>query len=207
MTEKIKETRNCRSQVKADTESRAVEGYAILFDTPSDGMDFTETIAKGALDGVVEKSDVFALINHSNSRGILARSEYGKGSLKLTVDDKGLRYNFDAPNTALGDEILENLRRNEIHESSFCFTVADEEWKKTGEGDNWSRTVNKIDELFDVSPVYNAAYSSTSVNLRGKEAAEAELERLNEEKRKAGEREKNKPDEAYYNSIEKSINI
>ena len=111
--------------VTEENEKRTVEGYAMLFGVKSDGLDFEEVIERGALDGVIEKSDVFALLNHNRDRGILARSVNGKGSLTLTVDSKGLKYRFEAPRTMLGDELLENLRRNEINQSSFAFTVAD----------------------------------------------------------------------------------
>lgn len=115
-----REIRNTAYQVQVTGESeekRTVEGYAILFNTPSDGLYFEEVIERGALDGVLEKSDVFALLNHSQSRGILARSNNGSGSLSLNVDEKGLKYRFEAPKTALGDELLENIRRGEISAS------------------------------------------------------------------------------------------
>lgn len=37
----------------------------------SDGLSFEEVIEHGSLDGVIEKSDVFALLNHDQSRGFL----------------------------------------------------------------------------------------------------------------------------------------
>ena len=119
-----KEIRNTSFQVQVtgeNEEKRTVEGYALLFDTPSDGLSFTEVIQRGALDGVLAKSDVFALLNHDQRRGILARSQNGQGSLTLSVDSKGLKYRFEAPKTVLGDELIENIRRGEIKESSFCF--------------------------------------------------------------------------------------
>lgn len=131
--EKEKEIRNVSSQFKIageGDETRTVEGYAFLFNVPSDGLSFQETIEPGAADGVIAKSDVFAVLNHDQERGILARSKYGKGSLSLTVDEKGLRYSFEAPKTALGDELLENLRRGEIDQSSFCFDVEKDAWEK-----------------------------------------------------------------------------
>ena len=138
-----REIRNTSFQVQVtgeNEEKRTVEGYALLFDTPSDGLSFTEVIKRGALDGVLEKSDVFALLNHDQRRGVLARSKYGKGSLSLSVDDKGLKYRFDAPKTALGDELLENIRRGEIGESSFCFDVEKDTWEKRSDG-SWKRTI------------------------------------------------------------------
>ena len=189
-----REIRNTAYQVQVTGESeekRTVEGYAILFNTPSDGLYFEEVIERGALDGVLEKSDVFALLNHSQSRG---RSNNGSGSLSLNVDEKGLKYRFEAPKTALGDELLENIRRGEISASSFCFDVEKDTWEKKNDG-TWKRTVSKIGNLYDVSPVYNAAYSKTSVYMRGKEIAEEEL------------RKKATIPEEYYQNIEKSLNI
>lgn len=192
-----KEIRNTAYQVQMtgdDNEKRTVEGYAILFETPSDGLGFEEVISRRALDGVLAKSDVFALMNHSQNRGVLARSNKGSGSLHLEVDDKGLKYRFDAPKTALGDELLENIRRGEISASSFCFDVEKDVWEKRNDG-SWKRTVSKIGNLYDVSPVYNAAYSKTSVYMRGKEEAEEEL------------RNKSEIPACYYHNIEKSLNI
>lgn len=192
------EQRNTISPVSVteENEKRTVEGYAMLFDVKSDGLDFEEVIERGALDGVLEKSDVFALLNHNRDRGILARSVNGKGSLTLTVDSKGLKYRFDAPHTMLGDELLENLRRGEINQSSFAFTVADggEKWERMSNG-KWKRTISKFARLYDVSPVYSAAYSKTTVSMRGKEQAEKELEERKEVK------------EEYYNNIINSLNI
>ena len=150
-----------------DSESRKVEGYAIIFNSESEDLGFIETIEKDAIDDeVIAKSDVFALMNHDDKRGILARSRRGKGSLKLSIDDRGLKYEFDAPKTALGNELLEMLRRNDSSASSFAFTVANggDAWEKRD--GKYYRTIKKIDRLFDVSPVYNPAYSETTVACR-----------------------------------------
>ena len=155
-----------------NTPSRTIEGYALLFDTPSDGLCFDEIIERGALDGVIEKSDVLAVLNHNVNRGVLARSRNGEGSLTLIVDEVGLLYRFEAPNTALGDELLENLRRGEVCESSFCFTVESDTWDFEQNGRD-KRTIHKIAELFDVSPVYNGAYSATTVYTRSRDEQRA----------------------------------
>lgn len=190
-----REIRNTSCQVVTEEESRTVEGYALLFGVSSDGLSFEEEIQKGALEGVLEKSDVFALLDHNPARGVLARSKKGKGSLVLTVDDKGLRYSFEAPKTALGDELLENIRRGEIDQSSFSFDVEKDVWEKRADG-KWRRNVEKIGNLYDISPVYNAAYSKTSVYMRGKEQMEEEMRK----------RESEMPEE-YYSNIEKSLNL
>lgn len=200
MDEKEKrEIRNTAYQVVADEEKRTVEGYALLFGVRSDGLPFEEEIQRGALDGVIEKSDVFALLNHDRHRGILARRKKGAGSLCLEIDQKGLKYRFEAPKTALGDELLENIRRGEVDESSFAFAVEKDKWEKKADG-TWKRSIEKIEELFDVSPVYTAAYSKTSVYTRGKEQAEEEL-------RRQEERETAQKLDKYFENIEKSLNI
>lgn len=191
-----KEIRNFTYEVTGDEESRKVEGYALLFDTPSDGLSFEETIERGALDGVLEKSDVFALLNHDASRGILARWNGGPISLDLKVDEKGLRYSFEAPKTTLGDELLEYLRRGEVNASSFAFTVEKDTWEENN--DKWYRTIHKIGQLYDVSPVYSAAYSKTEVYMRGKEEAEREAqEKIEAEKQKIADQEINKIEDLF----------
>lgn len=154
-----------------DPESRRVIGYAAVFGSSSlplmdwDHGEFEEVIDRNAFDGVIEQSDVFAVLNHDNSRGVLGRSVNGTGSLSLSVDDHGLRYEFDTPRTALGDELLEGLRRGDITASSFAFNVQDERWEEQ-EDKTYKRTILKIGRLYDVSPVYNPAYPDTSVAQR-----------------------------------------
>ena len=161
----MKEIRNLGDV--SSLEGRTVEGYAIVFDSLSNDLGgFHEIIGRSALDGIIEKSDVLCLLNHNEDKGVLARSNKGVGSLTLSIDDRGLKYSFEAPNTALGDELLEGLRRGDISTSSFAFTVKSDSWQKREDG-SYLRTINSINELFDVSPVYKAAYSSTTVNTRG----------------------------------------
>ena len=157
-----------------EAESRKVEGYASVFNSRSKDLGgFTEIIDPAAFNGVIERSDVLALLNHDQDRGVLARSRKGVGSLTLTVDERGLHYSFDAPNTALGNELVEGLKRGDISTSSFAFTVAGEKWTKEEDG-SYLRTITQIDKLFDVSPVYNEAYEDTSVALRSLEQVRAE---------------------------------
>ena len=159
-----------------EAESRKVEGYASVFNSRSKDLGaFTEIIDPAAFNGVIERSDVLALLNHDQDRGVLARSRKGVGSLTLTVDERGLHYSFDAPNTALGNELVEGLKRGDISTSSFAFTVAGEKWTKEEDG-SYLRTITQIDKLYDVSPVYNEAYEDTSVALRSLDAVRAEEE-------------------------------
>lgn len=172
----MKELRNCNEVVRMD--SRTVEGYALVFGKQSKDLGgFTEVIEPTALDGILEKSDILCLLNHNEDRGILARSRFGTGSLELTIDNVGLKYRFEAPNTALGDELLEGLKRGDISTSSFAFTIAKDTWTKNENG-SYLRTINQFKELFDVSPVYKEAYPDTSVALR--KMKDIEQEDLNE---------------------------
>ena len=149
-------------------ESRRVEGYAVVFESPSENMGFIETIHRGAItQDTINNSDVLARFNHDSNK-ILARSKYGSGSLSLTVDDIGVRYAFDAPKTALGDELLEYLRRGDITSSSFAFTISEEQgserwYKRDGQ---LFRSIYKIDQLFDVAPVWVPAYEATTCSAR-----------------------------------------
>lgn len=203
-----KETRNF--EIRAVENSRTVEGYALVFNSLSKNLGgFREEILPEAIDGVIEQSDIMALLNHDNSRGILARSRFGKGSLTLEVDETGLKYRFEAPKTALGDELLEYLHRGDITSSSFAFSVETDSWDKQADGD-YIRTIKKFNRLYDVSPVFEPAYAQTSVCARFDEIKEEE--RIANEKaiKEAEERAAQEAAEAkakldeYYNSLKEN---
>lgn len=161
----MKEQRNCNYELRATPESRTVEGYALVFDKESRDLGgFIEIIDPSSLDGVIEKSDILCLLNHNEDKGVLARSKFGVGSLSLLVDETGLKYRFEAPDTALGNELLEGLKRGDITTSSFAFTIDSDKWEKRTDG-KYLRRITKFKELFDVSPVYRPAYDSTSVKI------------------------------------------
>lgn len=157
---------------KAEIQSasgRTVSGYAVRFESESVNMGFVEIIHRGAItDETIKSSDVFALLNHQENT-VLARSNHGSGSLSLKVDNDGVFYEFDAPNTANGDELLEHIRRGEISQSSFAFTVSTEDgaekWTKRSDG-IIVREIFKIERLYDISPVYQPAYTETTCSKR-----------------------------------------
>lgn len=156
---------------QADVDNgRTIAGYACVFESVSENIGFYEVIHKGAItQEIIDKSDVFAYLNHDEDK-VLARSRHGKGSLKLTLDDTGLKYEFDAPNTALGDEVLEHIKRGELTQSSFAFTVAKGGDKWTKKDGAMYREIFKINGLYDISPVYTPAYSETSCTCRSYDA-------------------------------------
>ena len=147
--------------------SRTVSGYGSVFNSQSEDLGFIETIDPNAItDETIKRSDVFATLNHDTDK-ILARCKYGSGSLELKCDDKGLYYRFDAPNTDLGDELLEYLNRGEIDSSSFAFTVKRDEWKNGDDGKHYRRIL-EIDQVFDISPVFCPAYPEAICQKRNK---------------------------------------
>lgn len=187
--------------------SRHIVGYALLFNVRSVQLgDFTEVIMPEALnDEILRRSDVLALLNHDISRGVLARSRNGEGSLTLTIDEKGLKYEFDAPNTALGDELVEGIKRGDIRNSSFSFLVKRDEWQQTEEG-GYLRIIHEFGQLFDISPVYQPAYDETSVDCRGLDRFKEEIERrMNEDNKdkEVEEKEEQKPAEEPQQTEEK----
>lgn len=167
----MKEYRQLSNNIQSNQESRMVEGYAVVFDSQSENLGFYEIIHRGAItQQTIDNSDILCKFNHNDEK-VLARSKNGKGSLLLEVDDYGVKYMFEAPHTQLGDELLEHLRRGDITSSSFAFSIADDEdserWYK--ENGILYREIFKIYKLYDVSPVWNPAYSATSCSARSQE--------------------------------------
>ena len=151
-------------------------GYAALFDSPSEDLGgFTEFIAPGAFDDVLSsKPDVRGLSNHDSNR-LLGRTS--AGTMRLSQDDKGLRYEIDVADTVPGRDTVTSTKRGDTTGSSFSFTVKSNEWK-TVDGAQ-QRTITAIDELFDVGPVTFPAYTATvaEASRRSLDAAVAETEK------------------------------
>ena len=181
-----KEIEKRGGELQIEVSDRLVSGYAVIFDTWSNDLGFYEKILKGAItEDTIKRSDVICKLNHDDQK-ILARSKYGEGSLILEVDEKGLKYTFEAPRTQYGDELLEYLRRGDITGSSFAFTIEEDEfsyqWPFDKDADPvLCREVIKVDKLFDVSPVFMPAYEKTSVaNKRKLEEVELKSNEINQ---------------------------
>ncbi len=150
-------------------ESRKISGYACVFNSSSRDIGFTETVSDMAItEDTILRSDVFATLNHNPER-VLARCKYGSGSLQLSVDERGLRYEYEAPHTSLGDEVLEAIKRGDLTDASFAFTINKEDpdsqkWEKRD--GKYYRTIYKIDKLYDISNVWTGAYAEASSEIR-----------------------------------------
>ena len=156
--------------LNGQSNGRTIQGYAIVFNSQSEDMGFREIIHSEAVtDELLKNSDIIAKFNHSDNR-VLARSKYGEGTLKLTIDNVGLRYEFEAPNTSTGNELLELVSRGDIDASSFAFEVDSEKetWERD-ENNNVVRHIYGFKRLFDVSPVTVPAYSETTCSARAKD--------------------------------------
>ena len=136
-----------------------LEGYAALFDEETDLGAFREVIARGAFDDVL-KDDVRLLLDHEPPP--LARTT--NGTLQLSVDDKGLKYRAELVDTQAARDLHTMVKRGDINQSSFAFTIAEQEW----DSDRELRTVTKVARLFDVAPVTYPAYENTEVTARKK---------------------------------------
>lgn len=171
---KNKETRyfNSEIEVRNEGDKNTVRGYAAVFNSESNDLGgFIEVIQPGAFDDVLD-DDVRALIDH-RSELILGRTK--SGTLRIGVDEKGLYYEYDSPNTTYANDLLESMKRGDVSQSSFGFMVARDGSKWEEKGDYTYRTITKVSRLYDVSPVTYPAYPDTSVAARS-------LDKINEEK-------------------------
>lgn len=153
----------------ANGQGRTIFGYAALYGVRSqvitEGGQFVEVIAPGAFDNVLD-DDVRALFNHDSSL-VLARSKGGRGTLKLATDRKGLRYEFVAPDNSVGRDLVESMRRGDVDQSSFAFSIADGGDDRVREASGLIvRTIRKVGRLYDVSPVTYPAYLDASADVR-----------------------------------------
>jgi HK97 family phage prohead protease/HK97 family phage major capsid protein len=148
------------SEVRAASDDTlTVSGYAAMFDDITDLGYFKERIARGAFDGVME-DDVRLLINHAGVP--LARTT--NGTLDLEVDETGLRYTARLADTTEGRDLYKLIKRGDISQSSFAFTIAEEDYDRKAN----LRTITKMGSLLDVSPVTYPAYPTTTVAARMK---------------------------------------
>lgn len=148
-------------------EKMTIEGYAIVFDQPATHGDFTETIAKGALDGA-DMSNVPLRYNHNDSVMVMARTK--NGSLRFATDDYGLKITADLIDTQSNRDLYKSIQEGLIDKMSFAFTVADggDEWKFHKDG-SAERTVTQIAKMYDVSVVDAPFYEGTSIYARSLE--------------------------------------
>lgn len=157
---------------------KMISGYGAVFHREGEagteyrlGPDIVERIAPTAFNRALqEKHDARALFNHDPNM-LLGRA--GAGTLRLSVDQRGLRYEIDVPDTTTGKDVAASIARGDLAGSSFSFRVNGKSGQRFEKGkDHDVRHILDVD-LFDVGPVTFPAYEATSTGLRSGDCADA----------------------------------
>lgn len=161
-----------------NVESRVIEGYAIVFGVESRMLcdywdDYREIIERGAVtDEQLAGWDIKMTMYHNREK-LLARSNKGEGTLRLSVDEVGVKYEFEAPNTPDGDTALELVKRGDLGGSSFTYWSDEQHsvrYEKTDDG-VLLRHVNRVDWCGEMTIAADPAYTQTTVTAREVTAA------------------------------------
>ncbi len=150
-----------------------IEGYAATFESNSvDLGGFIERLAPGAFRAALAAGDDCRCLRNHEDDNLLGRRS--AGTLELSEDSHGLRFACELPNTQVGRDTAEMVRRKDMTGCSFQFTMGgpdDEAWDFSTPMP--VRTIKRVGKLFDVGPVTFPAYESTRVDMRSFAAAKA----------------------------------
>jgi HK97 family phage prohead protease len=190
------------AELRAASDGKTITGYAARYNTLSMPMPvsedrkmmFRERIAPGAFRAAVDSNqDVTMLVQHDPDK-LLGRT--ASGTLQLKEDSRGLQVRCSMPDTQLGHDTHEMIKRGDLNACSFGFALGkrDDEWseeeiedeedlfgaddedKKQKRSKQAVRTIRNVSKLYDVSVVTRAAYpTGTCVQARGIEIVFPEL--------------------------------
>jgi len=145
---------------RADVTGNTIRGYAAVFNSPSEDLGgFVEYIAPGAFDSVMN-DDVRGFYNHDWNY-LLGR--VSSGTLRIFLDEVGLGYEIDLPNTSYANDLAELMKRGDVNQSSFAFMIESDKWEVKGKQN--IRTITKVSRLIDVAPVVIPAYPAATSKL------------------------------------------
>jgi HK97 family phage prohead protease len=145
---------------RADVTGNTIRGYAAVFNSPSEDLGgFIEYIAPGAFDSVMN-DDVRGFYNHDWNY-LLGR--VSSGTLRIFLDEVGLGYEIDLPNTSYANDLAELMKRGDVNQSSFAFMIESDKWEVKGKQN--IRTITKVSRLIDVAPVVIPAYPAATSKL------------------------------------------
>mgnify|MGYP003149286269 CR=1 FL=1 len=171
-------------QLRADGDSKTISGYGAVFYNADDlgtqyqlWRDVYERIVPGAFDRAIAEDDVRSLFNH-DANIVLGRNV--AGTLALSVDAVGLRYEITPPDTQLvRDQVMSPIERGDVSGSSFMFVPRKVAWIEETREDGSSIDIREVQEveLWEVGPVVFPAYESATSGLRETDLAEARTER------------------------------
>ena len=189
------ERRDIVQEVKLETRegqsTPVIQGYAALFDVETEigsryGA-FKESVAPGAFKKTIDAGGrVVSLYNH-DSNYLLGSTT--AGTMKVMEDMRGLWIEVVPPDTQVGRDVVESIRRGDIQGQSFMFVITKEEWTIASEKGQFDhRRILEVD-LFEAGPVVFPSYEATSVGLRS-ETSDAAHQKAREEWEK-----KNRPEE------------
>lgn len=160
-------------------EGEKLVGYGVLFNTESRNLGgFIEKVDPASFKDV-DLSEVRALRDHDPN---LLLGTVQAGTLKLSIDERGVRYEIDMPNTTAGKDTLEYVKRGDLSGSSFSFAVKEHELSRRSDG-IIERTIKKFHLVDDIGPVTRAAYTNTSVYTRDADAVAEEMKEIEKEVR------------------------
>jgi len=168
---------------------RTVFGYSIVFNRESvvmfDRCDlFREVIKPGAIDLQTLKQYDITMTAFHNREKLLARWKKGEGTLKLSVDNFGVRYEFEAPSSPLGEEILSSIKRGDMTGASFTFSESGTVQTETEDPDGILRhTITKLGAISEMTIAANPAYPDTTAETRESRSFAFERVRWQKEKR------------------------
>jgi uncharacterized protein len=149
-----------------DDGNRTISGYAVKWEKKSQVLGlyykFREQFKSGAFLNSLNNDDQRFLWSHDTGK-VLGRTK--NNTLRLKEDDVGLRFELDLPNTTLGNDTYESIKRGDVDGVSFGFKVEDDEIEEP-EDDLPLRTVKKA-KLLEVSAVAFPAYPDSEVSARG----------------------------------------
>lgn len=149
-------------------DEKVISGYAIKFGTPSKDLGgFVEVITPEALKEV-DLSNVILLHGHDYSKPL---ASVKAGTLKLEVDEIGLRFEATLQDTTYANDIYKNIQAGIIDSMSFGFEIGVESFDENEDG-VVTRSIEKVKALREISIVTVPAYdeSNVQVNTRSYEA-------------------------------------
>ena len=155
-------------------ESRTITGTAIVFNAESEVLDdwgerFREVILPSAATmEFLNRCDIKMNMLHDRDLTV-ARCNQGKGSMRLSVDERGVHFEFEAPKCDLGDRCLEMVRRGDYSGCSFEFYPKDYEVERTkgADGKDEVKIIHKEFEFISALTIgMDPAYRQTTVNAR-----------------------------------------
>lgn len=158
-----------------------ISGYGAVFYDGTDGTQYqlwegcVERILPVAFDrAIAEKDDVRGLFNHDPNM-VLGRA--AAGTMRVSIDARGLKYEIDPGETTVSADVQEHLRRGDVTGSSFAFNVTDEDMRQeTRDGETlWIREIKGV-ELLDCGPVTFPAYEGTEANTRSADGAKRSID-------------------------------